>query len=76
MIAGLIPPDAGEILFDGKPLSQTRFGYVFQNHREALFPGCARSRTSNIRSAGWACPRPSAVRGWNGWSPISASRST
>src|SRR6478735_1361773 len=25
MIAGLIPPDAGEILFDGKPLSQIKF---------------------------------------------------
>jgi NitT/TauT family transport system ATP-binding protein len=38
MIAGLIPPDAGEILFDGKPLDQIKFGYVFQNYREALFP--------------------------------------
>ena len=38
MIAGLIPLDAGEILFDGKPLSEIKFGYVFQNYREALFP--------------------------------------
>ena len=38
MIAGLIPIDAGEILFDGKPLADTRIGYVFQNYREALFP--------------------------------------
>src|SRR5262245_12037544 len=38
MIAGLAPPDAGEILFDGKPLDQITFGYVFQNYREALFP--------------------------------------
>ncbi len=38
MIAGLIPVDAGEILFDGKPLSEIKFGYVFQNYREALFP--------------------------------------
>jgi NitT/TauT family transport system ATP-binding protein len=38
MIAGLIEPDAGEILFDGKPLDQIKFGYVFQNYREALFP--------------------------------------
>jgi NitT/TauT family transport system ATP-binding protein len=38
MIAGLIAPDAGEILFDGKPLNQIKFGYVFQNYREALFP--------------------------------------
>src|SRR5258708_12359181 len=38
MIAGLVPADAGEVLFDGRPLSGIRFGYVFQNYREALFP--------------------------------------
>jgi NitT/TauT family transport system ATP-binding protein len=38
MIAGLIPSDAGEILFDGKPLRDIKLGYVFQNYREALFP--------------------------------------
>jgi NitT/TauT family transport system ATP-binding protein len=38
MIAGLIPTDAGEILFDGKPVRDIKFGYVFQNYREALFP--------------------------------------
>ncbi|GGB96206.1 hypothetical protein GCM10007205_01830 [Oxalicibacterium flavum] len=38
MIAGLIPHDAGDILFDGKTLQQTTIGYVFQNYREALFP--------------------------------------
>ena len=38
MIAGLVPVDAGEILFDGQPLSQIKFGYVFQNYREAMFP--------------------------------------
>jgi NitT/TauT family transport system ATP-binding protein len=38
MIAGLTPPDAGEILFDGKRLAAIKFGYVFQNYREALFP--------------------------------------
>jgi NitT/TauT family transport system ATP-binding protein len=38
MIAGLVPADAGEILFDGQPLSQIKFGYVFQNYREAMFP--------------------------------------
>src|SRR5262249_37069064 len=37
LIAGLIPTDAGEILFDGKPLRDIKFGYVFQNYREALF---------------------------------------
>lgn len=38
MIAGLMPMDAGEILFDGKSLRDTRIGYVFQNYRDALFP--------------------------------------
>ncbi|MEI3775773.1 ABC transporter ATP-binding protein [Pectobacterium brasiliense] len=38
MIAGLIPVDSGDILFDGKTLSETRIGYVFQNYRDALFP--------------------------------------
>ena len=38
MIAGLVKPDAGEILFDGKSLKDTQIGYVFQNYRDALFP--------------------------------------
>lgn len=38
MIAGLVKPDAGEILFDGKTLKDTQIGYVFQNYRDALFP--------------------------------------
>jgi NitT/TauT family transport system ATP-binding protein len=38
MIAGLFPMDAGEILFDGQPLNKIKFGYVFQNYREAVFP--------------------------------------
>ena len=38
MIAGLTPVDAGEILFDGKALKDTKIGYVFQNYRDALFP--------------------------------------
>ena len=38
MIAGLVPIDSGQILFDGKSLAQTKIGYVFQNYREALFP--------------------------------------
>jgi NitT/TauT family transport system ATP-binding protein len=38
IIAGLIPPDAGQILFDGMRLDEIKFGYVFQNYREALFP--------------------------------------
>ena len=38
MIAGLVPADAGRVLFDGKPIREITFGYVFQNYREALFP--------------------------------------
>ena len=38
MISGLIPFDSGEVLFDGKKLSDTKIGYVFQNYRDALFP--------------------------------------
>lgn len=38
MIAGLVPIDSGEILFDGKSLKDTKIGYVFQNYREAMFP--------------------------------------
>jgi NitT/TauT family transport system ATP-binding protein len=38
MVAGLVPCDAGAILFNGKPLRDIKFGYVFQNYREALFP--------------------------------------
>jgi NitT/TauT family transport system ATP-binding protein len=38
MIAGLIPINAGRILFGGKPLQETKIGYVFQNYRDALYP--------------------------------------
>lgn len=38
MIAGLMPLDEGEVLFDGKSLKDTQIGYVFQNYRDALFP--------------------------------------
>ncbi len=38
LIAGLITPERGEVLFGGKPLREVTFGYVFQNYREALFP--------------------------------------
>ncbi len=38
MVAGLMPIDSGQVLFDGKTLTQTKIGYVFQNYRDALFP--------------------------------------
>src|ERR1700722_15710184 len=38
IVAGLIPPDAGEIFFDGMRLDEIKFGCGFQNYREALFP--------------------------------------
>ena len=38
MVAGLVPLDQGEVLFDGKSLKDTKIGYVFQNYRDALFP--------------------------------------
>lgn len=38
MISGILATDGGEILFDGRPVTQVRIGYVFQNYREALFP--------------------------------------
>lgn len=38
MVSGLMPMDAGEVLYDGQKISQTRVSYVFQNYREALFP--------------------------------------
>jgi NitT/TauT family transport system ATP-binding protein len=38
LISGLIARDAGQILFDGMTIDEIKFGYVFQNYREALFP--------------------------------------
>jgi len=38
LISGLMPFDAGRVLYDGKTIRQTRISYVFQNYREALFP--------------------------------------
>jgi NitT/TauT family transport system ATP-binding protein len=38
LMAGLIPKDGGEILFDGFKVEDVKIGYVFQNYREALFP--------------------------------------
>src|ERR1700736_1455805 len=38
IVAGLVPADAGQVLFDGMLITEIKFGYVFQNYREALFP--------------------------------------
>jgi NitT/TauT family transport system ATP-binding protein len=38
MVSGLMPMDAGEVLYDGQRISETRVSHVFQNYREALFP--------------------------------------
>jgi NitT/TauT family transport system ATP-binding protein len=38
LISGLMPMDAGEVLYDGRTIKDTRISYVFQNYREALFP--------------------------------------
>lgn len=38
MISGLLPMDAGEVLYDGQSIRDTKISYVFQNYREALFP--------------------------------------
>jgi NitT/TauT family transport system ATP-binding protein len=38
MVSGLMPMDAGEVLYDGQAIRDTRISYVFQNYREALFP--------------------------------------
>lgn len=38
MISGLLPFDAGQVLYDGRTIPETRISYVFQNYREALFP--------------------------------------
>lgn len=38
MMAGLLPFESGEILYDGRPVKDVVIGYVFQNYRDALFP--------------------------------------
>src|SRR6478672_6492844 len=38
MISGLLSWDAGQVLFDGQTIQETRLSYVFQNYRDALFP--------------------------------------
>ena len=77
MIAGLFPVDAGEILFDGQPLSQIKFGYVFQNYREAMFPWLRAfdNIAYPLKVMGITKGR-AASRGSSGWSQTSMLRST
>lgn len=55
MVAGLLPVDGGEILYDGRPVRDVTIGYVFQNYRDALFPWM--SARDNV-------DYPLKVRGW------------
>jgi NitT/TauT family transport system ATP-binding protein len=55
LIAGLVPLDGGEILFDGRRVTEVTIGYVFQNYRDALFPWM--SARDNVEY-------PLRVRGW------------
>jgi NitT/TauT family transport system ATP-binding protein len=38
MISGMLPMDGGAVMFDGRPIRECRYSYVFQNYRDALFP--------------------------------------
>jgi len=38
VISGLMPMDAGQVLYDGRTIGETQTSYVFQNYRDALFP--------------------------------------
>jgi NitT/TauT family transport system ATP-binding protein len=38
IISGLMPMDAGQVLYDGRTIGETQISYVFQNYRDALFP--------------------------------------
>lgn len=38
ILSGLLPPDKGEILIQGKNPGTTQIGYIFQNFPETLFP--------------------------------------
>ena len=52
MIAGLIPIDAGEILFDGKPLDEIKHRLrIPELPRGAVSLAARRSTTSSIRSS-------------------------
>ena len=53
---------AATILFDGKPLHETKFGYVFQNYREALFPWMRPSTTSRYPLKLRKVPKAEAAR--------------
>jgi ABC-type sugar transport system ATPase subunit len=75
MIAGLIPVDQGQILFDGVPLADIKFGYVFQNYREALFPWLRAFDNIAYPLKMSGCRARSAKPAPSGWSNTLASKS-
>ena len=76
MIAGLIPIDSGQILFDGKSLADTKIGYVFQNYREAMFPWMRTIDNIAYPLKLEAAARPRWTGAWPSWSSPSTSSST
>jgi NitT/TauT family transport system ATP-binding protein len=51
MIAGLIPADAGQILFDGRRLAESSLAMFSRTIARRCFPGCAPSTISPTRSS-------------------------
>jgi NitT/TauT family transport system ATP-binding protein len=37
-LAGILTPDSGIVMIEGKPAAKATCGYVFQNYRESLYP--------------------------------------
>ena len=69
MIAGLVPADAGEMLFDGRPLSGIISATCSRTIAKPCFPGCARSTTSPIRLKLMGIPKLSATSASKNWFP-------
>ena len=69
--------DAGQVLFDGQTIQETRRRYVFQNYRDALFPWLrAIDNIALSAEAHGPVAGASATSGSSSCSRISASRST
>ena len=73
MIAGLIPLDAGEILFDGKPLSADQVRLRVPELPRGAVSVAALVRQHRVSAqADEGAQGASGARGSSGWSPISA----